>query len=90
MPASSILLVGADAVGAEAIHRVLSGAGYSLDSVGAADEALRTAHDHHLVVIDVLPEDSGAVDLCREIRSTPTLASIPVLCVSGTDDVEEQ
>ena len=37
----------------------------------------------------IVGERTG-LDVCREIRSTPALASIPILCVGQTDDVEER
>ncbi len=89
MPASSILLVEADAAGDESITRVLTAAGHSVVVVTDAIEALRAAPEHRLVIIDVVPGEAAA-DLCREIRSTPALASVPVLCVSPNDDVEER
>ncbi len=30
------------------------------------------------------------VELCREIRATPAMAAVPILCVATTDDVEER
>ena len=32
----------------------------------------------------------AGVELCREIRGTPSMASVPILCVASTDDVEER
>ena len=34
--------------------------------------------------------EKTAFDVCREIRATPALRPIPVLCVGQTDDVEER
>ena len=36
------------------------------------------------------PDPKSAVEICREIRATPALAAVPVMCVSGSDDVEER
>ena len=37
------------------------------------------------------PKDGrSGVELCREIRATPALAAVPILCVATTDDVEER
>jgi pilus assembly protein CpaE len=90
VPASSILLVEADPAAGDVITRTLSGVGYTIVSVPDADDAFRAAPDHHLIIIDVITGEPGAVGLCREIRSTPSLASIPVLLISQTDDVEER
>ncbi|MGH2476064.1 MAG: AAA family ATPase, partial [Candidatus Limnocylindrales bacterium] len=29
-------------------------------------------------------------EVCREIRATPSMSSVPILCVAGSDDVEER
>ena len=55
------------------------------------DEALASAADHQLRHHRPRrPGRSSAVDICREIRATPALAAVPVMCVSATDDVEER
>jgi pilus assembly protein CpaE len=38
---------------------------------------------------DAVPTRTG-IDLCREIRATPAMAAVPILCVANTDDVEER
>jgi pilus assembly protein CpaE len=30
------------------------------------------------------------MDICREVRSTPSMAAVPVLCVASSEDVEER
>ncbi len=90
MPASSILLLETDAIAGEAIRTVLSGVGYAVDTVADVGEALRVAADHTMVIIDVTGPTTTAADVCREIRGTPSLAAVPVLCMSEADDVEER
>ncbi len=90
MPASSILLLETDAIAGEAIRTVLSGVGYAVDTVTDVGEALRVAADHTMVIIDVTGPTTTAADVCREIRGTPSLAAVPVLCMSEADDVEER
>lgn len=90
MPASTILLIESDPKAGETITSVLSGAGYAVTSVADASEAFASVAANQLVVIDSVSGDKTPAELCREIRATPALASIPVLCVSQTDDVEER
>ncbi len=90
MPASTILLVETDLAAGDVITNLLSAVGYSLTTIADPDEAFRRAGEHHLVIIDVLAGPMGSFELCREIRATPALAAIPVLCVSQSDDVEER
>jgi pilus assembly protein CpaE len=86
---SSILLVDADAAAAAEIVAALSVEGHTVVTVPDGD-TFRAASDHQLLVLDVLAGPGTPADVCREIRATPSLASIPVLCVAQTDDVEER
>jgi DNA-binding response OmpR family regulator len=90
MPASAILVLSADPPSMETITRTLSSVGYGVTSETDSAAALRAVRDHQLVVIDVVEGDRSAADLCREIRNTPELAAIPVLCVAQSDAVEER
>lgn len=90
MPASTILLIDADPASSETISSALTTLGYSVTASGDPDDAFSKVADHQLVIIDVIGGDRTGVDVCREIRATPALARIPVLCVSQTDDVEER
>jgi pilus assembly protein CpaE len=54
------------------------------------DEAIRRAGEFSLVVVDVVDPPRTGVEVCAEIRRTPALAAIPVLCISQTDDIEER
>lgn len=89
MPAQSILLVESDAAGAEALAAILGPVGYELTVVAEAAAAFGQVVDHQLVILDVVGGKS-ALDLCQEIRSTPSMAAVPVLCITQTDDVEEK
>jgi pilus assembly protein CpaE len=90
VPASTILLIESDAASAESIAGVLSRVGYTVTTIADADEAFGKVADHQLAILDVVEGKKTAVDVCREIRSTPALAAIPVLCVGQTDSVEER
>ncbi len=90
MPASTILLIDADSAAAETISSTLTGVGYSVTVSPDLDDAFQKIGDHQLVIVDVVSGDRTSVDVCREIRATPAMASIPVLCVGQSDDVEER
>ncbi len=90
MPSSQILLLELDAASGEVIRSSLTGVGYALETVTEADEAVRRAGEFSLVIIDVIDPARSPADVCREIRETPSLAPIPVLCICQTDDVEER
>ncbi len=89
MPAEHILLVEADAAGAETIAAILGPVGYELTVVADAAAAFGQVVDHQLVILDVVGGKS-ALELCGEIRSTPVMAPVPVLCITQTDEVEEK
>ena len=90
MPASTILLIEADTASGETISAALTGVGYTVTTVADPNDAFGKVADHQLVIIDVVEGDKTAFDVCREIRDTPALAQVPVLCVGQTDDVEDR
>ena len=90
MPASSILILDSDPEAGAAIAAILSVAGYTITLTADADEAFARAAEHQLVIIDMATGPRSAVDICREIRATPAMAAVPVLCVSASDNVEER
>lgn len=90
MPAATILLVTADPASVAAVGDVLTGVGYTTTTVADGDEAFAKVTDHQLVILDTVSGGKAPVALCAEIRSTPSMAAVPVLCVSQTDQVEER
>jgi pilus assembly protein CpaE len=90
VPASTILLIEADAASETQITSVLRGVGYTVNAFSDADAAFAKVGEHQLVIIDVVNAPKTPVDVCREIRSTPSLSAIPVLCVGQSDDVEDR
>ena len=90
MPASAILVLSADAASMETINGVLTAVGYAVTGETDAAGALRSAPNHQLVVLDVVEGDRSAAEICREIRTTPSLSAIPILCVAQSDSVEDR
>jgi pilus assembly protein CpaE len=90
VPASTILLIEADAAFGASISTGLTGVGYTVTVIADPDEALGRVEEHQLVIIDVVNGAKSAIDICREIRATPSMAAIPILCVSQNDDVEDR
>ena len=90
MPASTILLVEAHGPSAELIGGVLTKVGYTVTTIADPDEAFGRVGEHQLAILDVMSGSKSAVDVCREIRQTPALARIPVLCIGQSDDVEDR
>ncbi len=94
MPASTILVIEHDATSDDSLGPILSAAGYTVTRLADPDAAFARVAEHQLVVIDLrgaAPEGSkSGVDLCREIRATPAMAAVPVLCVASSGEVEER
>jgi pilus assembly protein CpaE len=86
--ASRILLVESNAADRSSIEAPLTAAGHHVSVVETAAEALERAADHKLVVIGTVAGDRSAIELCREMRATPALAAVAIMCVAGNDDVE--
>jgi len=88
--ASALLLVDSDAASAEVISGLLTGVGYTVTRVENGTDAFAKVTDNQLVIIDEVAGDQGPAGVCREIRATPSMARIPVLCISQSDDVEDR
>lgn len=87
---TSILLLSATAAAAEPLAAALRAAGHDVTLLADAGEAIRRAGDFTLVTIDAVDPPRSGTEVCAEIRRTPSLSAIPVLCVSQNDDVEER
>jgi pilus assembly protein CpaE len=84
------LLVATDAASSSHILDILSGVGYTVTAIADAKSALTQVAEHQLLVLDIVSGPKTGIELCAEIRGTPALSGIPVLCVSQTDEVEER
>jgi pilus assembly protein CpaE len=92
LPASTILVLETAATGDASLALILTNAGYTVTRTSDPAEAFAQVADHQLVAIDVGAGIAGKTgfDICHEIRATPAMATVPVLCVAATDDVEER
>ena len=92
MPASTILVIESTVKDDKSLGPILSTAGYTVTRSSDPDEAFGKIAGHQLAIVDIPATAKGrsGVELCREIRSTPAMAAVPILCVASTDDVEER
>ena len=92
MPASTILVIEADPTSADSLGPALSSAGYTVTRVADTDDAFTKVVENQLVVVDIGIGGGvrSGVEVCGEIRATPAMAAVPILCVAATDDVEER
>ena len=90
MTTASILLLSSVAEPAEPTAAALRATGHAVTVLADVDEAIRRAGEFTLVTIDLVDPPRSGWEVCAEVRRTPALAAIPVLCVSQMDDVEER
>lgn len=94
MPASTILVLSTPDDGTAPIAPILTAAGHTVTHLTDPAVAFAQVADHQLAVIDLGPGTSASgtsgLELCREVRATPSMAAVPILCVASSDDVEER
>ncbi|MFI5261104.1 MAG: AAA family ATPase [Candidatus Limnocylindrales bacterium] len=90
MPASSVLLLASDPSFVETIRASLAGVGYQVSATADPDEVFRQAAGQALVIVDTVTGPRSAREVCHDLRATPALSRVPVLCIAQTDDVEER
>ena len=91
MPAK-ILVLTSDATEGESIAPVLAATGATVEVEPDRDRGFTRIVEHDIAILDlgVVTDGRSAFELCREIRATPAMAAVPVLCVASSDDVEER
>ena len=90
MPSSSVLLLASDSSLVETIRTSMASVGYEVLVTADVDEAFRRAPEQALVIVDVPGGARTPREICRDLRGTPALARIPVLCIAQSNDVEER
>ena len=88
MPDTRVLLLGA--ASSDPLAAILGKPGRSLTRTSDAEEVVRLGGDNDVIVVDVVPAPRSVADVCREVRSTPALAAVPILAIAGGDSVEER
>jgi pilus assembly protein CpaE len=89
---STILILEAPST-ADSLVSVLPGTRYTITRMTDPNEAFPRIVEHQLAIIDIgagIPGGKSGVELCREIRATPAMSAVPILCVAGSEDVEER
>jgi pilus assembly protein CpaE len=88
VPETRVLLLGG--ASSDPLAAVLSRPGRTLTRTADADEAVTAAASSNIVVLDVAAPPRSIADVCREIRSIPDLAEVPILAIATGDTVEER
>jgi len=85
-----VLLVDDDPLGRKLSARVLSDAGFSVDVVSTAEEALNSARaaPPDAILSDIRMPGMDGFEFCQAIRRDHSLAGIPVVLASSTSQDE--
>jgi DNA-binding response OmpR family regulator len=83
-PAAVMLLVDDDEAKRYVLSTWLKRAGHTVIEVGTGQEALDQAEAAEVVLLDVNLPDMSGFDVCRQLKSDPRTAAIPVIQVSAT------
>ncbi len=81
---ASLLLVDDDEAKRYVLATWLRRAGHTVTEVGTGAEALAAVTAADLVLLDVNLPDMSGFDVCRQIKTDPKTAAIPVIQVSAT------
>jgi pilus assembly protein CpaE len=72
------------------LAKVLGKTGRALTRVEDPDALIAAAADHDVIVLDVVSGGRSPAELAREIRAVESLADVPILAISSSEDVEER
>jgi len=83
-----ILLVDDQEMNLATLEAILSSGEYELHTAGDGYAALDAAARHRpdLILLDIMMPELDGYAVCRQIRATPALASIPVVMVTALND----
>ena len=87
-----ILIVDDTPMNVKLLEDLLGFHGYEVDAATSGEEALEAIRDRvpDLVLLDVLMPGLSGYDVCRAIRSDPSLAMLPVVIVTALEEREER
>src|SRR2546425_2640111 len=85
----SILVVDDDPVVCEVMRTTLENDGFAVIEAADGVEGCRLYEEHHpdLLLVDIMMPHMDGYGLCRELRSNPESAYVPILVVTSLDDL---
>jgi DNA-binding response OmpR family regulator len=91
MAKESILIVDDEVSVTELFSMMLEMEGYQVRVVHNVKSALQVLEQSKpdLIVLDVMMPAASGLDLCRHVRNTPGLASLPIIMLSAKSQLEE-
>jgi two-component system phosphate regulon response regulator PhoB len=72
----------------ELVRLNLSQAGFEVDTAATGGEAMKSLRNVRpdLMVLDLMLPDTSGTDLCRELRSDPSFAELPIIMLTARAD----
>jgi PAS domain S-box-containing protein len=85
---STILIVDDDPGARQTLEALLFAEGYELAFASNGSESLTKAAEltPDLILLDVMMPDTDGFEVCRQLRTNPQLAEVPVIMVTALDD----
>ena len=76
---------------ANTVARALERQGHQVVTAHSGHDALAKIRQHQpdVVILDVVLPDLSGFEICRQVRSTPELASIPILFLTVKQDIDD-
>jgi pilus assembly protein CpaE len=88
VPDTRIILLGN--ANSDPLAKILGKSGRALTRIDDPAGLVAAAADQDVIVLDVVAPPHTAAELARSIRAVPELAEVPILAITGSDDVEER
>ncbi len=85
---SIVLIVDDDPAGRQTLESILDEQGYRLEMAENGLQAIEKVRQFlpDVILLDVMMPDMDGFEVCRRIRSDPTLAEIPIIMLTALDD----
>lgn len=89
---SRILVVDDSPTVVQVVRQMLVEGHYDVLSASDGEEAIRVATDHHpdLVLLDIILPKLNGYQVCRQIKSSPETARIPVVMITRKAKEEDR
>ncbi len=83
-----VLVVDDDRDFAEILQTKLERAGFEVDTASNGEEGLEKIKNNapNLVILDVMMPKKNGFEVCREVKSDPELAEIPIIMLTAVAD----
>ena len=86
---ASLILLISDA-GDDAVATALETPSHAVTRVPDPEAAIAAEGEHEVVVVDLGGDYRDVIDACRVVREAPGKATVPILALSHSDDIDER